>query len=71
MLLLKISYTANTSIFLFHLQFEFNTLTLEDGYLRQKRKNLPLPIQMQLSKDKKQFTAFIIACLESTLNFEH
>ena len=35
------------------------------------RKNLPLPIPMQLSKKSKKFCGIFIVFLESTLNFKH
>ena len=40
--------------------------TINDKYSRHNRENLPLPIQMQLSKKSKSF-----CYLESKLNFEH
>ena len=49
----------------------FNTLTANYGYSRSNRENLPLPIQMQLSKKSKIFCCSVIAFWESTLNFEH
>ena len=46
-------------------------LTADYKYSRSNRENLPLPIQMQLSKKPKTFRRVFIAFLESTLNFEH
>ena len=48
-----------------------NTLTAEFEYSRDNRDNLPLPIQMKLSKKPKTFRSNFIAILVSTLNFEH
>ena len=48
-----------------------NTLIAEYEYPWHNRKNLPLPIQMQLSKKPKTFCCFFIAILEFTLKFEH
>ena len=48
-----------------------HTLTAIYKHSRSNRKNLPLPIQMQLSRKSKTFCQFFIAFLESTLNFEH
>ena len=48
-----------------------NTLIAEYKYLWHNRKNLPLPIQMQLSKKPKTFCRFFITILESTFKFEH
>ena len=50
---------------------EFNTLTANYEYSRSNRENLPLPIQMQLSKKLKRICIFFIVCLEFTLNFEY
>ena len=47
------------------------TLTANYEYSRSNRKNLPLPVQMQLSEKPKTYFQFFIAFLESTLNFEH
>ena len=47
-----------------------NMLTV-DEYSRSNRENLPLPIQMQLSKKLKAFCQIFSAFLKSTLNFEH
>ena len=38
---------------------------------RHNRENMPLPIQMQLSKTPKRFCCNFIHFLESRLNFEH
>ena len=46
-------------------------MTAEYEYSRNNRENLPLPIQMQLSKKPKTFCCNFIAFLESTLDFEH
>ena len=43
--------------------------TADDKYFRPNRKNLPLPIQMQLSNKPKML--LFIAVLESILNSEH
>ena len=48
-----------------------NTLTTIYEYFRSNRENLPLPIQMQLTKKSKKICKFFIVCLEFTLNFEH
>ena len=42
-----------------------------DEYSRSNRENLPLPIQMQLSKKLNAFCQFFIAFLKPKLNFEH
>ena len=49
----------------------FNTLTADGEFCRYNRENLPLPIQMQLSKKPKVFCCIFITLLESTLNLEH
>ena len=46
-------------------------MTADDEYFRYNRENVPLLIQMQLSKKQKTFCEVFIAFLESTLNFEH
>ena len=46
-------------------------LTADDVYSRHKRENLPLSIEMQLSKKLKTFCGFFIAFFESKLNFKH
>ena len=46
-------------------------LTANYEYSRSNRENLPLPIQMQLSKKAKIFCCIFISFLKSTLNFEH
>ena len=48
-----------------------NTLTPDDEYSRSNRKNLPLPIQRQLSEKLKTFSQLFITFLECTLNLEH
>ena len=52
-------------------QVLLNTLTADDEYSRHNRENLPLPIQVQLSKKPNIFFCFFIGFLESALNFEH
>ena len=47
-----------------------NTLTANYECSRSDRENLPLPIQMQLSKKPKNFCGVFFAFLESTLNFQ-
>ena len=47
-------------------------LTADYEYSSSNRENLPLPIQMQLSKKPNQtFCGIFIAFLETTLNFQH
>ena len=46
-------------------------MTAKYKYSRSNRENLPLPIQMQISKKLKTFCCDFIAFLESTLNVEH
>ena len=53
------------------LDWVVNALTADDEYSRHNTENLPLPIQMQLSKKPKTFCCIFIAFLESALNFEH
>ena len=48
-----------------------NTMTANYEYSRGNRKNLPLPIQMQLSEKPKLLSQFSLTFLESTSNFEH
>ena len=48
-------------------KYPFNTLTADNEYSGSNRKNLRLPVQMQLPK----FCCNFIAFLESKLNFEH
>ena len=48
-----------------------NTLNANDKYSVCNRKNLPLPIQLQLSKNENSFSHFFAAYLTSTSNFEH
>ena len=43
---------------------------MDDEYFRHARENLPLPVQVQLSKKPNTFCRFFIAFLESTCNFE-
>ena len=47
-----------------------NTLTANYECSRIDRENLPLPIQMQLSKKPKNLCGVFFAFLESTLNFQ-
>ena len=49
----------------------FHTLTPNYEYSRSNRKNLPLPIQRQLSIKLNNFSQFFIAFLKCTLNLEH
>ena len=53
------------------LTLRINMLTVDYEYSRSNRENLPLPIQMQLSKKPNVFCQFFIAFLKSKLNFEH
>ena len=46
-------------------------LSAGDKYSRHNRENLPLPIQIQLSKKPKTFCCFFIEFLECKLNVEH
>ena len=46
-------------------------LTANYEYSRSNTDNLPLPVQMQLSKKLKTFYRFFIAFFESALNFGH
>ena len=48
-----------------------NTLTADGKYPVQGCENLQLPIQMQLSKKPKYFSAFFVPFLDSPGNFEH
>ena len=47
-----------------------NTLTANYEYSRGNRENLPLQIQIQLSKKPLIFCSFFFAFLESALNFQ-
>ena len=47
-----------------------NTLTANYEYSRSNRENLPLPIQIKLSKKPSTFCAFFFAVLEFPLNFQ-
>ena len=49
----------------------FNVLTANGKYPLQDCKNLPLPIQMQLSEKRKTFSYFVFPFLEYTSNFNH
>ena len=51
-------------------QLGFNKLTANYKYYRSNRENLPLPIQIQLSKKPKIFCCVVFAFLESTLHFQ-
>ena len=46
-------------------------MTADYKYSGSNRKNLLLPIQMQLSKKPKKICSIFIAFLESTLNCQH
>ena len=48
-----------------------NTLAIDLMYPVQGCENLQLPIQMQLSKKPKYFSAFFVLFLDSPGNFEH
>ena len=48
-----------------------NTLTPDENYFLCNRENLPIPIQMKLSKELKIFSQFFTALLRSTFNFEY
>ena len=48
-----------------------NTLTVHGKYPVQDCENLQLPIQMQLSEERKNFSQFRIPFLQSTSNFKH
>ena len=48
-----------------------NTLATDEKYPVLNRENLTIPIQMQLSENKKSFSDFFAAFLKSSLNFEH
>ena len=48
-----------------------NALTADDEYSRHNMENVPLPIQMQLSKTPKTFYCNFLEFLESRLSFEH
>ena len=47
-----------------------NTLTANDKYSLHNRKNLPQPIQMQLSKKQKNFSQFCFAFLKFRSSFK-
>ena len=47
-----------------------NTLTVNCEYSRSIRENLPLPIQMKLSKNPLIFCGIVLKCLESLWNFQ-
>ena len=46
-------------------------LTDDDKCPAQDCENIPLPIQMQLSGQRKTFSQFFVQFLESTSNFKH
>ena len=48
-----------------------NTMTPDENYFLCNRENLPIPIQMKLSKELKIFSQFFTALLRSTFNFEY
>ena len=48
-----------------------NTLTADDKYFLRNRKNLPQPIQQQLSKKQKFFSQFSAAYLKFKSDVEH
>ena len=47
------------------------TLVANYEYSCSNGENLPLPVQLQLSKKPKTFCCNVIAFFEPTLNFEH
>ena len=47
-----------------------NTFIADEEFFRHNRENLPLPIQMQLSKKPKMFCCYFIAFLRSIFNFQ-
>ena len=48
-----------------------NTLTAEAKYSIEDLKNLPLPIQIQLYDNWKNFSQFFVPFMESKSNFKH
>ena len=48
-----------------------NTLAADEKYVVLHRDNLTIPIQMQLSTKRKNFSEFFSAFLKFTLNFDH
>ena len=48
-----------------------NTMTADGKYPIQDCENLQLPIEMQLSKNRKTLSQFFVPFLESTSNFKH
>ena len=48
-----------------------NTLTVDEKHYLLNRDNLKEPIQMQLSKQEKNFSETSFGCLNSLLNFKH
>ena len=62
----------NVSLVLSKVLGEFiNTLTFDGKYPVQDFEKLHLPIQMQLSGKRKNFSGFLVPFLESTSNFKH
>ena len=48
-----------------------NISTADDKYRVQYCENLPVPIQMQLSQNRKNVSQFFVPFLKSTSNFQH
>ena len=48
-----------------------NKLTADGKYFVHGCENLQLPIQMQLSENRKTFSHLFVPFLESTSNFKH
>ena len=48
-----------------------NTLSAKGKYLIEDCQNLPLPVQMQLSEKRKNFSVDFVPFLESPSNFKH
>ena len=67
----KLSWKMSQLVISDILGLSVNTLTADDKCFLRNRKNLPQPIQMQLSKKQKCFLNFFVACLRSTSNLEH
>ena len=66
----KCSFKTSLFLILEILGLFVNTLTSDDKYSFQNKKNLQQPIQMQLSKEQKVFSEFSFPNLKSTSNFE-
>ena len=47
-----------------------NTLTTNYAYSGSNKENLPLPIQIKLSKIQQTVSVIVLKFLESTLNFQ-